>query len=61
VKSSLPPERPIRSLERVLNQQAGDDIGVDIGGRAAVLKVTIALELHGQRDADRRAAVGNTC
>ena len=48
------------SLERVLEQQAGDDVGVDVGGGAAVLQVAVALEHDGQRDADRGAAVSHT-
>ena len=46
-------------LEGVLEQQARHHVGVDVGGGAAVLEVAVALELDGQRDADRRAAVGN--
>lgn len=48
------------ALERGLDEQAGDGVGVHVGCRAAILKVSIALELHGQWDADGRATVGGT-
>jgi len=46
-------------LHRRLDQQARDGVGVDVGGRAPVLEVALVGELDGERDADRRAAVGD--
>ena len=48
-------------LQGILDKQAGDNIGVDIGSRAAVLEVPVALELDGQGNADGSAAVRGSC
>jgi len=46
-------------LHRRLDQQAGDRVRVDVGSGTPVLQVSLAGELHGQRDPDRSTAVGD--
>lgn len=42
----------VRGLEDGLDEQAGDDVWVDVGCGTTVLKVSVALEGHGEGDTD---------